>query len=475
MFEFNGFKLRLKVVFLVFIFMSLYSTLSSFHSQNISDEKIDSLFRIGKNQLGAGHFDSAVKSFEGCLSLASEKKDKKIQMECYQNLGLLAWNLDRVEDSSDLYSKALALANELHLPQAVLVCESAMDINDLFLKGKKICYTKPQESKGNFQKAIHMAKEIKSQAHELKCLSLMCRSSYVLGTLENLDLTQQALKLAQILNHRIETIKILNIMGTFHAAQNPAYALTHYSDALKIAVEIQSKDLIRRCSDHLAKIYIKFGDFQKSSEYLSEALSAARELKDNLKTATILNSLGFLYEKKAGISQNKKDYYEALRYYGDSLNLVKIEQINDMELIALNNIGHTYIHLEKYHEALHYLRSALDKVKSGSDLYSLGMLLANIGEIQLQLKDYKEAEKLFFQAHQIGEKLESSAILRGAHFGFAKIYEEQKKYNPAISHYQEAIKQIEQVRSKIVLDVLQSGYIHSQLDRSLRDKVFLQM
>ncbi|MCJ7582919.1 MAG: CHAT domain-containing protein [Candidatus Aminicenantes bacterium] len=275
----------------------------------------------------------------------------------------------------------------------------------------------------------------------------------------------KALEIAQILNHKIEAMKLFNNIGSYYTMKNNyAYALSNYFEALKIATEIQSKDKIRLYSINLANIYLKFGEFQKSSEYLSEALIAAREVKDDRKTAIVLNNLGNLYEKKADISKNKMDRSKALEKLSESLNLFQRERQKDMEIMVLNNMGHIYSDLKQYSEAMKYLKLGLDRAKNSSDQNSFGMILTNIGEIQLQLQDYIEAEKLYSQALGIGGKLESAVILRRAHFGFAKIYEEQKKYDLAIFHYQEAIKQIELVRSNIVLDVNQSGYLYSKLD-----------
>ncbi|MFC2167957.1 CHAT domain-containing protein, partial [Acidobacteriota bacterium] len=426
--------------------------------------KIDSLLTNGGNHLRAGKFELAVKSFEESLSLAVEKSDKKIQMDCYQNLGLLFWNLGRIDESSESYSKALKIAQELNLSQTIKICESAVEINLLYLEGKDIQIKKPQESKEIFLKAIDIANAINSQAHKLKCLISMSRIYFASGNQEYLDLMEQALGIARRLNHKKETMKLLNSIGSFQAQNNPAYALTNIFDALKIAEEINLKDMIHRYSYNLGNMYLKFGDFQKSFEYLSRALNSAKEVQDNRRTASALISLGFLYDKKADISENKEDYDTALEFLNESLNLYRRDQNKDMELIVLNNIGHIHIALEKYSEALSYLNLGLEKVKTSEEEPSLGILLTNIGDIQLQLLNYEEAETLYLRALQIGEKLEFSSIIQGANFGLAKTSEELKKFDRSISYYLQAIKEIEDVRKKIVLDVNQSGYIYSKLE-----------
>ncbi len=457
--------MRLKVILFVSIFMLLFSTLSPFNSLDISQDEMGSLFSNGKNHLRAGNFNLAVQSFVDCLSLAVERDDREIQMECSMNLGLLSWNLGKVDESSDFYSKALKIAEELKLPQAIKICESAVKINDFFLKGKESLFKIPQKSIKYFQMALDTAKEIKSQAHELKCLRLMSGNYLIPPSQEYLDLNEQALEIAQNLNHKTESMINLNNIASYHVQQNNyAYALTNYFEALKIATEIHSKDRIPTYSSNLANIYLKFGDFQKSSEYLAKALSAAREIKDNLKTANILNSMGILYEKKADIFKNEKDYDKALKYFEDSRNLLEMEGNKGLQIMALNNIGNIYTALEKYQEALSFIRLARERAENRGDEQALGNILTNFGEIQLQLQDYKEAEKYYFQALRIGRKLESPPILQKANFGIAKIYEQQKEYNLAISHYQEAIKEIEKVRKKLGLDVNQSGYIYSKLD-----------
>lgn len=454
--------MRLKVIFFVFIFVSLFTTLSPFQSIDFSQDEMGSLFSNGKNHLREGNFDLAVQSFVDCLSLAVERDDREIQMECSMNLGLLSWNLDKIDESSDFYSRALKIAEELKLPQAIKICESAVKINDLFLKGKE---SNPLKSIEYFQRALDAAKEIKSQAHELKCLRLMSRNYRIPPSQEYLDLNAQALEIAQNLNHKTESLKTLSNIAAYHFSKNNyAYALTNYFEALKIATKIHSKVNIFIISSNLAIIYLKFGDFQKSSEYLSEALSAVKEVKDNPKTASTLNSMGILYEKKADIYKNKRDYYKALKYFEESWNLLEIEGKKNLQIMTLNNISNIYTALEQYPEALNFIRLAQERAENNGDEQSLGILLTNSGEIHLQLQDYKEAEKQYLQALRIGGKLESPSILQKANFGFAKIYEQQKEYNRAIFHYQEAIKEIEKVRIKLGLDVNQSGYIYSKLD-----------
>ncbi len=457
--------MRLKVVFFVLIFMSFFLTLSPFNSHNISQDEIDSLFSNGKNHLKEGNFNLAVQSFGDCLSLANERNDKEIQMECYINLGLLSWNLDKIDESSDFYSKARKIAYELNLPQVIKTCEISVEINNLFLKAKEFQYTKPQESNGYFQKALDFAKDIKSQAHELKCLHLISMSYLVSGGQEYLELSARALEIAQILNHKNEERKLFSHIAAYHIMQNNhVYALSNYFEALKIARDLNLKDEIWRYSANLVTIYLIFGDFQKSFKYLLDALSFAKEEKNNTRTASILNQFGTLYEKKARISKNNSDYSKALEYFEESFHLFETEGQKDLEIMALNNIGHIYIALEQYSEALNYLRLGLERANNSGEEQSLGILLTNIGDIQLKLQDYSEAEIQYRQALQIGEKLESSAILRRANFGLAKTNEKLKKYDIAISYYLEAIKEIEHVRSKLGLDVNESGYIHSKLD-----------
>ena len=465
MFEYEWIKMRLKVIFFVFIFMSLFLTLSPLNNHNISQDEIASLFLDGKNHLKAGNFNLALQSFGDCLSQAIERNDKEIQMECYINLGLLSWNLDKVDESSDFYSKALKIARELNLPEDIKTCEISAEINNLFLKGKEFQYTKLQESNGYFQKALDSAKDIKSQAHELKCLRLLSRNYLTSKNPIFLDVSKQALEIAQILNHKIEAMKLYNYIGSYHATQNNyAYALSNYFEALEIARDKDLKDKIQMYSTNLVSIYLIFGDFQKSSKYLFDALDFAREEKNNFKTASILNKFGTLYETKAGILKDNSDYSKALEYFKESLDLYEIEGIKDMERMALNNVGNIYKALKMYPEAIRCFRLGLEKMDNSDEEQTFGMLLTNIGEIQLELKDYSEAEILYKQALQIGEKLGSSAILRRANFGLAKTNEKLKKYDFAILYYLNAINEIEHVRSKMGLDINESGYIHSQLN-----------
>ncbi len=463
MFEFEWTKIKLKVTIFVFIFMSLFLTLSPFNSHSIYQDEMDSLFSNGKNHLREGNFNLAVQSFGDCLSLAIERNDKEIQMECYINLGLLSWNLNKVDESTDFYSKALKIARELNLPEVIKTCEISVEINNLLLKGKEFQFTKPQESIRNFLKALDFAKEIKSKAHELKCLRLMSMSYFFSGGQEYLGLNAQALEIAQILNHKNEEMRLFGQGAAHHLTKNNnAYALSNYFEALKIARDLNLKKEIQTYSINLVTIYLIFGDFQKSFKYLLDALDSYIEVKNYMKTASTLSQFGALYEKKARILKNHNDYSKALEYYEKSLHLFETEGIKDLEILVLNNIGNIYIALKIYPEALRYFRLGLEKMKNSDNQQTLGMLLTNIGDIQLELQNYKEAEIQYLHALQIGEKLEISSILWKVNFGLAKTNEKLKKYDFAISYYLEAIKEIEHVRSKQGLDINESGYIHSK-------------
>lgn len=465
LYNFDGLKMKLKFLSILIIFLSFYASPSSSFSKTISQDEIGSLILDGKNYLKDGKFELAVQSFEECLALVLARGDKELQMECRINLGLLYWNLDEVEKSTELYSRALLIATELNLPKAIKICESSRDINNLVLKGKKIPINKPQESRKIFQKAIDLANDISSQAHELRCLRYLSQSYFYSEGPEYLDLNVQALEIAQILNHKLETMKLFNYIAGYHTMKhNYAFALANYFDALKIARNLNLKDKIQTYSNNLVSIYLIFGDFQKSYKYLIDALNYAKEEKNNTKIAAILTNFGRHYETKAGVTKNNSDYSKALEYYKDSLHFYEIAGIRDLKIPVLNNIGNIYAALKNYPEALHYFRLCLEEVENGEKNQIFGMLLTNIGEIQFELQNYKEAEIQYLQALQFGEGLNSSSILYRANFGLAKTNEKLKKYDLAISYYLKAIEEIEQVRSRLVLDTFKSGYTFSKRD-----------
>ena len=464
-FKFPGIHTRTKILILIFFLVFLLFPHYSFNFQIKAQNRIDSLLFEGKNHLRSGNFDTAVKLIEGCLRIAVESENRKVELECYLDLGLLFWNLDRVDDSSDSYSKASEIACELDLPEVLKFSESALELNRLYLGGKDLLNKKPKEAIEYFQKAVDIAEEIKSEAHELKCLRLMSRAYIVSGSPLYLDLNERALEMALNISHKTEAMKLYNNIGTYHSTQNNhAHALANIFEALRIARDIDSKDMIQRYSNNLVTQYLIFGDFQKSFKYLYDALALAREENNDTKTASILNQFGILYEKRARIFKNINDYQKALEYFEESLLLFKKSGNKDYEIMALNNIGNIYKSLEMDTEALIHYRTGLEKLKSGEEKDSLGMLLTNIGDIQLESKNYPEAEQMYLQALQVGEKLDSSSILQRANFGLGKVNEEWGEPDMAISYYLAAIDEIEHVRSRLVLDVDMSAYIYSKLD-----------
>ena len=121
--------------------------------------------------LKKGDYHNAISKFEESLGIARENGYYEGTVKSNMRLGLLYWNIGKLEESTKLFKIALSLASKYGELEYVKECQKSLDIYQLYSAGKEYRSSgKYEKSIEGFEKAIKIAKEIKSQAHEVKCL-----------------------------------------------------------------------------------------------------------------------------------------------------------------------------------------------------------------------------------------------------------------------------------------------------------------
>jgi len=442
--------------------------LSLFNFKVYSIQKIDSikyyyqLFTQAEKLRKQGEFKKSIEFLKKSLPIAKKISDKEKECEPLINLGLMFWNVGKLEQSTIYYKQALSLAQKLNLEEQQKICQSALNIYRLYSEGKKFRSSgKYQESIENFQKAIVLANEAKSKEHEVKCIRQLSATYWKLNDLQNFfTLNKEALKIAKKLKHKKEEGRCLNNIGLYYwKVDQYSKALNYYEKALIIARYLKNKEEESRNLNNIAIIYMDIGNYDKALEYLSKVLTTDQQLRNDIYVSMDFNNIGETLRKKGLVSDKREDFNRALYNFYKALKLIRKIGNKKIEVRVLNNIGSVYSDLEKYNKALQYFRLGLEKSEELNDIEAMGMILNNMGIVYFNQGNYLESTKYYQRAIDLALEIKGGQILWEAYLELAKAYSKQKELKKALNSYKNSISIIESIRSQIKLEDLKASYL----------------
>ncbi len=424
-----------------------------------------------------GDFEEAEKVFQASLYQARLSNNRNNILESLMRLGAIEWNLGHIKPSAEYYSKALYLADELVHPDYQKKCRKIMDIYPLYDKGKNDRGRgEIKESIKSFGRAIKIAQAVMSREHELKCLRQISVSYWDLNDyVMFLKLNEKALDLARSLNHKREEGKCLNHLGLYFWKTNDySKALSYYMEALAIARKRKADRDISTCLNNIGIIYKEIGYYDQALSYLNQALDIDRRLGINKLISIDLNNLGSTYIRKSTETGKSENLLRALTCFKECLGLAQKDQDRRTEVQVLNNIGTVYMDLGDYSLARETLLLAQSKGRKVNDIETTGMILSNIGSVYLHQKNPQTAVIYFRKAIAIGERIQSNNILWEAMWQLGKCFEFMGRDREAVDMYKDAINIIDHIRSSMLLDTYETGYIQHKLKvyESLIDLTF---
>ncbi len=432
---------------------------------DLTHDQFEAAFKEGEKHLRDGQFDEALESFETSLNLAKTKGNERGEVECYIRIGLIFWNLGQIDKSKEFYAQAQMFAEKYGIGTIHEEFIMYNEIFRLYTEGKtNRASNHYQESIVSFQKAIDLARASRSIAHELKCLRQLSLTYWELNDLLTFyNLNEQCLKIARDLKHKREVGRAYNNIGLYYWKTNEySKALSNYQEALNIARELNDKVEISACFNNIGVVFKELGSYINALDYIERAIRIDKELANTLFLSVELNNLGIISHRKAQFSGLDKDFFKALNYFEDSLEIAR--EMNDIrtELRALNNIGNVYLDLEKFNNALMYLKRGLLRSELVNDEEALGMILNNIGRAKIKLNMINDAKRSYIKAVELGKRLSRGEILWEAYFGLGRCYEIRDENSNAVKYYNLAIGVIDRIRSQITLDTYKTGFARNK-------------
>jgi len=452
-------------IFLLFVSFS-HSQSERNEGENIFVHIYYSLVDSGEEEIKEGNFEKAIELFEQALLWAREELPAEEEVRCYERLGLLYWNIGELNKSSVYYNKASLLSNRLNLPGELNACQTYLEIYNLYNEGKKHRALKDfDESIKNFSTAIDIARKIKSEAHELKCLRQLSITYWELYDFQKfLELNEAALGIAKKINHKKEEGRCLNNMGIFYKCNNDfSKALYFYEKSLQIALSLNDKIEESILFNNIGNIFREIGDHERALRNLNKSLLIDRQFRNLFSISISTNNIGSIYHNLGVTSGNNKYLEEALSYYNQCLKLTK-ESIDDKIAIrALNNIGLVYSDFQDYGQAMQYFNLGYNRAKEANYLEAMGMIMVNRGVAYFHVEEYEKALECLDRSIEIGSSLRSSQIQWEAFFWQGRCYEINGEFHRAINSYENALNIVDDLRSQITLDTHKTGFVRDKL------------
>jgi CHAT domain-containing protein/Tfp pilus assembly protein PilF len=303
----------------------------------------------------------------------------------------------------------------------------------------------------------------------------------------------QALPLSRAVGDRVGEANTLNNIGRFYSdLGEQQQALKYYNQALPLyrAVGNRAWEGEANTLNNIGQVYSDLGEQQQALKYYNQALPLSRAVGDRGREANSLNNIGGVYWG-LGEQQQALTYYnqalplyravgnrrweaatltniglvysdlgqklQALTYYNQALPLLRAVGDRRGEATTLTNIGLVYSDLGQlqaltyYNQALPLHREVGDRGGEATTLNNIGLVYSGLGQKQQALTYYNQALPL---GRAVGDRSGEAATLGN----IARVERQQGNLAAALTRIDEAIKIVEDLRTKIVSPELRTSY-----------------
>jgi tetratricopeptide (TPR) repeat protein len=276
-------------------------------------------------------------------------------------------------------------------------------------------------------------------------------------------------------------------------------AIKNFNIALNTYLEINRLKKIGETYNSIGVTYYYNGQYDSAIVYYNKAIPFFEKNKDILGVAQCYNNIGIMFDIKGERVRSVESYLRAVKIYESNkredlntgpyqnialvymtqkqfpqaiknLNMAKkiaIKYKQDETLIRiLNAIGACLDETNKSEEANLVFNEALTLSNKLGNKSLQAISLTNLGENYLCLKKYEEGEKVLIQCVELKKDLGNNVSLGISEIALAQAYFKNKKFDLAISSFQNGLKKVEKADykeyQKTALEGLAASYASSK-------------
>ncbi len=423
-------------------------------------------FRKGESARVRGDFESSIDRFKEALAISRQANDAAAEAACLEKLGLLQWNLGRVREAEENYSQAALKAGTSGLDRVLPNSRAALDIIRLYNQGKDLRLSNAlPRSLEAFSEAVAIGRKNKGEEFVAKCLRQMSGTYWQMNDLKSfLANNEEAMKIATRLNLKLEQGRCLNNLGLyFWKSTDYSKALRYFQQALRLSKELNDTQMEAECLSNMGIIYKELGDHAVALDCLNSALAIDRKSGAQTAISIDLTNIGSVYRDQANYHNSQIELSKALDYYQECLKYLETNQIKQIRISCLNNIGTIRTDLSRFADAIDVLSIALREADLTNLNEEKAFLNTNLGEAYLKQNSIKEASDHFSKAISIAARLRLNRILWESYYGLGQCLEKLGDPVKALGYYQKSVDVIDSIRSRIFLETFKTGFARNKV------------
>lgn len=449
------------------ILMSSRAEVSS-QAQKIPDSFIQSLSQwiaIGEFQKKNGNFAAAAEAFQRAEAEAGWLGRDKDRIASRMALGVIYWDLGELGKSREYYEYAKSLAERTKSADDREKCQTALDIDRLYQKGKEFNASRNfSESIACFEQAVAHARKLGSLDHEAKCLRLMSIVYLDKSDFNSfLELNKRALRIYQIKNNNRESAYCLQNIGIYYRWKSDLpNAIKYILESLSIHQMFRLPADEADCLFLLGALFSDMGNFNKAIDYYLGAEKIRQRLSSFENRCAFYLNMGVLYRRRAEAFGSRRDLETALSYYDQALGIARQSDDKKEECLLLNNIGFALIKLGKFPDAFRMLQSGYAKALPLNDPELMLSLLSNLGHTLIAQGKIQEAMLSYEKAIYSWGQATKSQYGWEAYWGLGQCYEKLGKYKEAEALYKNSIALVKQTGDQLGLESDKTGFIRNK-------------
>lgn len=219
-------------------------------------------------------------------------------------------------------------------------------------------------------------------------------------------------------------------------------SLFYYNKGLNINLQLRDSLEIGKGYINLATSYNAIFEFETAVANALKAESIFEAINDPVGVARVYNIIAQMYF-------HRNDHESALKYFKKHYKTA-LDRSDTMEIVvALNNIGSSYIEIERFDSSLFYLSKVVEISKKvqvpgiGATHQNLGLVYAGLDEYSKSNKFYHKAEKYYLENDDFYRQSE-------IYFNLGSNYVSLNQLDLAEKYLEEALEIAQQVQNKIV-------------------------
>jgi len=463
-----------KILILIFLF-TLTFMLSGMAQSGVAQSGVAGLgnddegrwaeiFQKGQRQQLLGAYQEALESYEEFIGIAKKIGLKEETLDGYEGQGLTLWNLGRMKEAAECFNQGLSLAQEWGLLTQKRLFESYLEVYELYQQGKekreKMDY---KASVAAFSRALDLAKRIRCRELELKCLRQASLVYYDQNDLEQFyRLNERALRIARLLNHKLEEGRCLNNIGTYQLRIGHLFgSLNNFNKAISLLEKLGTKLDFADILNNMGLIMYTLGFFERSLNYFKEALKIDEELANIDNIILDNNNIGLSTRNQGKLTRQEIKFHQSIIYFTEALRLSNEFKKIKGKISSLNNLANSLFLVGEKDKAISYLSEALQLSKKINDTYSMVLVSDSLANIYAE--DYPELGlKYLSEALKYLPSLKDYDAGWVVYYNLGRCLEKLNRLEAAAQSYEQSIRRIEETRRQIEYDFYQAGFLRNK-------------